>query len=193
MYDKKSLVNRHAKRTKKDFVIGLLMSPQSTWRIDYQVYWQRAKRDISRRIKRPDTISMSWDAFRTSTTRSFTLGNSYSFSLALWEEANAAVDQNKSQMVSVEFMVNGRWGYDNSWVSREPVTALHKAGVPILCGTNTNRCLSRPAKVPCCSNIHTEIQLLMGARISLLEVVLSDTLLQAKYFGLSDQIIIMVV
>ena len=69
--------------------------------------------------------------------------------------------------------------------SRESVTALHKAGVPILAGTDAN---AHPAMgVPHGESLHRELELMVEAGMSTIEVLQAATALPAKYFDLGDR------
>jgi len=71
--------------------------------------------------------------------------------------------------------------------ARASVAVLHKAGVPILAGTDANDSAGTPARVPHGESLHRELELLADAGLSALEVLLAATALPARYFGLSDR------
>ena len=74
--------------------------------------------------------------------------------------------------------------YENS---RDSVTALYKAGVPILAGTDANSEPSSPFQVRHGEALHRELELLLEAGMSTVEVLRSATSLPAKFFGLGDR------
>jgi imidazolonepropionase-like amidohydrolase len=71
--------------------------------------------------------------------------------------------------------------------ARASVTALHEAGVPVLAGTDANDSPGTPSRVPHGESLHRELELLAGAGLSTLEVLLAATALPARYFGLADR------
>lgn len=71
--------------------------------------------------------------------------------------------------------------------SHDTVRALHRAGVPILAGTDANRAKGVPANIEHGTSIHKELQLLVDCGLSTVEALRSATCLPAKYFGLHDR------
>ncbi len=71
--------------------------------------------------------------------------------------------------------------------SRASVTALHEAGVPILAGTDANDTPGTPSRVPHGDSLHHELELLVDAGLSILDVLRAATSLPARYFGLPDR------
>ncbi len=71
--------------------------------------------------------------------------------------------------------------------ARASVAVLHEAGVPILAGTDANDSPGTPARVAHGDSLHRELELLVDAGLSTLEVLLAATALPARYFGLSDR------
>jgi imidazolonepropionase-like amidohydrolase len=67
------------------------------------------------------------------------------------------------------------------------VSALHKAGVPILAGTDANAAPGSPASVPHGESLHRELELLMQAGLPALDVLRAATEAPARYFGLADR------
>ncbi|MDX6742921.1 amidohydrolase family protein [Actinocorallia sp. A-T 12471] len=67
------------------------------------------------------------------------------------------------------------------------VAALHEAGVPILVGTDANDEPGAPFAVKHGESIHEELELLVQAGLTPLEVLHSATSLTARYFGLDDR------
>ena len=86
----------------------------------------------------------------------------------------AIVDSNPSQ------------GYSFSAASQS-VTALYKAGVPILAGTDANLQQGPPFHVPFGDSMHLELQLLVKAGLSALDALRAATVLPAKHYGLKDR------
>lgn len=79
-----------------------------------------------------------------------------------------------------------RPGADCSY-ARDGVTAMYKAGVTILAGTDANDILGSPAKVKYGESLHHEFELLIEAGVSNLEVLRAATVEPGKYFGLNDR------
>ena len=77
-------------------------------------------------------------------------------------------------------------GYNYSAASQS-VTALYKAGVPILAGTDANLQQGPPFHVPFGDSMHLELQLLVKAGLSALDALRAATVLPAKYYGLKDR------
>ena len=71
--------------------------------------------------------------------------------------------------------------------ARASVTAMHRAGVPILAGTDANTAPGAPAAVPHGSSLHRELELLVEAGLSTREALRAATVLPARYFGLADR------
>ncbi|CAD6582175.1 MAG: hypothetical protein CYPHOPRED_001858 [Cyphobasidiales sp. Tagirdzhanova-0007] len=71
--------------------------------------------------------------------------------------------------------------------AEESITALYKAGVPILVGTDANVALGVPANIPHGDSLHHEMELLVRAGMSTLDTLRAATSLPAKYFGLGDR------
>lgn len=72
-------------------------------------------------------------------------------------------------------------GYDNA---EESVTAMNKAGVLIMAGTDAN---STVCATPHGESLHTELELLVDAGLTPIEALRSATVLPAAYFGFSDR------
>jgi imidazolonepropionase-like amidohydrolase len=71
--------------------------------------------------------------------------------------------------------------------ARASVSLLHEAGVPILVGTDANDTPGTPARVPHGESLHRELELLVEAGLSPLDVLLAATARTARYFGLTDR------
>ncbi len=71
--------------------------------------------------------------------------------------------------------------------ARESVAALHRAGVPVLAGTDANSAPGAPAAVPHGSSLHHELELLVDAGLSTLDALRAATVLPARHFGLADR------
>jgi imidazolonepropionase-like amidohydrolase len=80
----------------------------------------------------------------------------------------------------------GRAGVDYAH-ARASVTALYRAGVPILAGTDANAAPGAPAAVPYGTGMHHELELLVEAGLSTVDTLRAATCLPAQYFGLSDR------
>ena len=70
---------------------------------------------------------------------------------------------------------------------RASVTAMYKAGIPILCGTDSNADTGSPAAVPHGESLHHELELLVDAGLSPLDALRAATVLPAKHFDLPDR------
>lgn len=71
--------------------------------------------------------------------------------------------------------------------ARASVTALHRAGVPILAGTDANNAPGAPASVPHGPSLHHELALLVDAGLTPLDALRAATVLPARHFGLTDR------
>ena len=69
--------------------------------------------------------------------------------------------------------------------ARASVKAMYDAGVPILAGTDANS--GTIVLVPHGESLHYELELLVGAGMSTLDVLRAATVLPAQYFGLEDR------
>lgn len=69
----------------------------------------------------------------------------------------------------------------------ESVTTIHKAGIPILAGTDSNTAPGVPAMVPFGSSMHDELENLVEAGMSNVEALRSATYLPAFFYGLRDR------
>ena len=74
--------------------------------------------------------------------------------------------------------------YDNI---RSSVRDMHRAGVPILAGTDANTVKGVPANVSHGDNLHHELEFLVDAGLTPVEALRAATILPAKYFGLHDR------
>lgn len=74
--------------------------------------------------------------------------------------------------------------YDNCC---ESVQLMHKAGVPIMAGTDANDIPDTPAPVKHGMIIHHELELLVEAGLSPVEALRSVTSVVAEQFGLNDR------
>lgn len=72
-------------------------------------------------------------------------------------------------------------------VARDSVTALHRAGVPVLAGTDANAVPGSPANVAFGHTLHGELELLVEAGLSTVDALRAATSLPAKHFGLTDR------
>jgi len=71
--------------------------------------------------------------------------------------------------------------------ARASVNAFHKAGIPILAGTDANSMPLAPFPVPHGESLHREMELLVEAGMNTVDVLRAATGLPAKYFGLGDR------
>lgn len=78
----------------------------------------------------------------------------------------------------------GKLDYANA---RASVAALHRAGVPILAGTDAHVEPTSPVSVKHGETLHQELELLVEAGLSNLEALQAATSLPAKYFELHDR------
>lgn len=74
--------------------------------------------------------------------------------------------------------------YENA---RDSVTAMHRAGVPVLAGTDAHTEPTSPWEVIQGEALHRELELLVEAGMSTLEALRAATCLAAKHFGLADR------
>jgi imidazolonepropionase-like amidohydrolase len=74
--------------------------------------------------------------------------------------------------------------YENA---RASVAALQAAGVPVSAGTDANGATAGPAPVPHGESLHHELELLAGAGLPALDVLLAATERAAACFGLADR------
>jgi imidazolonepropionase-like amidohydrolase len=89
-------------------------------------------------------------------------------------------------LTMMEGIVN-RFGRGRYEYSRDAVTALYKAGVTILAGTDANSHPSTPFNVKHGDSLHHELELLVEAGLSNLDVLKAATVLPSQYFGLNDR------
>jgi imidazolonepropionase-like amidohydrolase len=71
--------------------------------------------------------------------------------------------------------------------ARASVTALYRAGVPVLAGTDANNSIGVPASPEHGSSMHRELELLVEAGLTPAEALRAATVLPARYFGLPDR------
>ncbi|MEA5367057.1 amidohydrolase family protein [Amycolatopsis sp., V23-08] len=71
--------------------------------------------------------------------------------------------------------------------AKASVTALYRAGVPVLAGTDANNEPGVPAKVAHGASLHDELELLVDAGLSTVDALRAATVLPAKHFGLGDR------
>lgn len=80
--------------------------------------------------------------------------------------------------------VAGKSDYANA---RASVTAMHRAGVPILAGSDAHVEPTSPVSVKHGEALHQELELLVDAGLSCLEALQAATSLPAKHFRLDDR------
>jgi imidazolonepropionase-like amidohydrolase len=84
--------------------------------------------------------------------------------------------------------VVGRGGGAVNYESaRDSVGELHRAGVPILAGTDANAGPGIPFSPRHGESLHDELELLVDAGLTAVEALRAATVLPAKHFGLSDR------
>ncbi len=75
--------------------------------------------------------------------------------------------------------------------ARASVTVMHRAGVPVLAGTDANDTgagrTGGPAAVPHGSSLHHELELLVDAGLTTVDALRAATTRPARYFGLADR------
>ena len=71
--------------------------------------------------------------------------------------------------------------------ARDSVTALHRAGVPVVLGTDANQAVGVPANVPYGVSAHRELELLVEAGLTPGEALRAATAAAADRFGLPDR------
>ena len=71
--------------------------------------------------------------------------------------------------------------------ARESVTVMHRAGVPILAGTDANAAVGVPAAISHGISLHHELELLVDAGLTTLDALRAATTRPARYFGLGDR------
>ncbi|HTJ35545.1 MAG TPA: amidohydrolase family protein [Dactylosporangium sp.] len=74
--------------------------------------------------------------------------------------------------------------YDSA---RASVAAAHRAGVPILAGTDTNTDAVAPGDFTFGDSLHHELELLVDAGLSTVDALRAATVLPAEHFGLIDR------
>ncbi|KAJ5605620.1 hypothetical protein N7510_008401 [Penicillium lagena] len=71
--------------------------------------------------------------------------------------------------------------------AKDTVSTLHRAGVPVLAGTDANMAPGVPFNVIHGISLHEELELLVEAGLSTTEALCAATHLPAKHFGLQDR------
>jgi imidazolonepropionase-like amidohydrolase len=71
--------------------------------------------------------------------------------------------------------------------ARDSVAALHRAGVPMVLGTDANQAVGVPANVPYGESAHRELELLVEAGLTPAEALHAATAAAAGRFGLPDR------
>lgn len=74
--------------------------------------------------------------------------------------------------------------YENS---RDSVTAMYQAGIPVLAGTDCHDEPNSPFDVPHGESLHLELELLVEAGLSNVDALRAATSLPAEYFRLTDR------
>jgi imidazolonepropionase-like amidohydrolase len=71
--------------------------------------------------------------------------------------------------------------------ARATVAALHRAGVPVIAGTDANEAPGVPFSPPYGDSLHHELELLVGAGLTPVEALRAATSVAAEHFGLDDR------
>ncbi len=71
--------------------------------------------------------------------------------------------------------------------ARRAVGLLHRAGIPILAGTDANATAGAPVAISHGESLHRELELLVDAGLRPVEAIAAATRLPAKHFGLTDR------
>jgi imidazolonepropionase-like amidohydrolase len=71
--------------------------------------------------------------------------------------------------------------------ARQSVAVMHRAGVPILAGTDANASPGVPAAISHGNSLHHELELLVDAGLSTQDALRGATSRSARYFGLVDR------
>jgi imidazolonepropionase-like amidohydrolase len=71
--------------------------------------------------------------------------------------------------------------------ARSTVSAFHRAGIPILAGTDSNTAPASPAQIQPGESLHDELRLLVEAGLTPVEALRSATVLPATFFGFTDR------
>ena len=71
--------------------------------------------------------------------------------------------------------------------ARDSVTAMYRAGVPILAGTDANSEKGSPFSIKHGDSLHHELKLLVDAGLSNVDALRAATSLPAQHFGLTDR------
>ncbi|KAJ5606113.1 hypothetical protein N7510_008894 [Penicillium lagena] len=69
----------------------------------------------------------------------------------------------------------------------DTVRILHKAGIPIIAGTDSNSGVNLPAMVKFGTSLHDEMENLVEVGLSPVEALNAATIMPAQYFGLNDR------
>ncbi len=75
----------------------------------------------------------------------------------------------------------------NYGAARTTVAEMHRAGIPILAGTDANSTPGVPFSPPHGESLHHELELLVDAGLSPVEALRAATSMPAQYFGLDDR------
>ncbi len=71
--------------------------------------------------------------------------------------------------------------------ARSTVSALHRAGIKILAGTDSNTAPASPAQIQHGESFHDELRLLVEAGLTPVEALRSATRVPAEFFGFTDR------
>ncbi|MEX2970547.1 amidohydrolase family protein [Streptomyces sp. C184] len=90
-------------------------------------------------------------------------------------------------LTMMEGVATARGGEKAFAGSMASVAALHRAGVPVLAGTDANTQPGVPSQVPHGTSLHRELELLVTAGLTPAEALRAATSLPARHFGLTDR------
>ncbi|TKA64526.1 hypothetical protein B0A49_10080 [Cryomyces minteri] len=90
-------------------------------------------------------------------------------------------------LMMCEAMAKNRGPPNDYAHARASVKAIYDAGVPILAGTDANAHPGSPCPIPHGESLSQELELLINAGLSTLDVLRAATVLPARHFGLKDR------
>ncbi|WP_327154043.1 amidohydrolase family protein [Streptomyces tubercidicus] len=90
-------------------------------------------------------------------------------------------------LTMMEGVAASRGAANDFAAASQSVAALHRAGVPILAGTDANSQPGVPFQVKHGESLHHELELLVDAGLSTAEALRAATSLPARHFGLMDR------
>lgn len=104
------------------------------------------------------------------------------------QDIQRMVDNNRISIPTLTMMKGTALAKNRDFENaRKTVAALHRAGVPVLAGTDSNQAPGVPANVAHGVSLHEELELLVSCGLSTTEALRAATSLPAKSFGLYDR------